>query len=103
MMRGGAAYEFADDERFGDWLRQIGWHRYNFAMPQKIRVLKAALRKAGFNARSGKGSHSVWTHPKLSAREDAIVLAGNDGDDAKPYQTRDVNRALQKLEALSDE
>ena len=72
-------------------------------MPQKIRELKATLRKAGFDFRSGRGSHTVWTHPKLSAREDAIVLSGGDGDDAKPYQARDVNRALRKLEALSDE
>jgi len=72
-------------------------------MPQKIRQLKASLRKAGFNFRSGKGSHTVWTHPKLSAREDAIVISSGDGDDAKPYQVRDVNRVLRKLEALHGE
>jgi predicted RNA binding protein YcfA (HicA-like mRNA interferase family) len=67
-------------------------------VPKKIRELKAILRKAGFSFRKGKGSHTVWSHAQLSAREDAIVLSGNDGDDAKPYQERDVERALKKLQ-----
>lgn len=71
-------------------------------MPKKIRELKALLRKAGFSSREGKGSHTVWTHTRLKDRDDAIVLSGGDGDDAKPYQERDVARALRKLEALND-
>jgi len=64
-------------------------------MPKKLRELKASLRKAGFTQRTGKGSHTVWLHPSLDA---SIVLSGNDGDDAKPYQQRDVDLALRKLE-----
>jgi predicted RNA binding protein YcfA (HicA-like mRNA interferase family) len=58
-------------------------------MPKKLRELKSLLRKAGFIQRAGKGSHTVWLHPKLS---DAIVLSGSDGDDAKPYQQRGGRR-----------
>ncbi len=48
-------------------------------MPKKIRELKAMLRKAGFFQRSGKGSLTVWEHPKL---QDKLTLSGRDGDDA---------------------
>jgi len=64
-------------------------------MPRKLHELKSWLRKAGFIQRTGKGSHTVWWHPSI---DDVIVLSGNDGDDAKPYQQRDVDLALKKLE-----
>ena len=64
-------------------------------MPKKLRELKAALRRAGFIRRAGKGSHTVWMHPHL---DDVVVLSGSDGDDAKPYQQRDVDLVLRKLE-----
>jgi predicted RNA binding protein YcfA (HicA-like mRNA interferase family) len=64
-------------------------------MPPKVRELKAELRKAGFKARSGKGSHTVWEHPLLT---EAVALAGNDGNDAKPYQVNDVRKALRALQ-----
>lgn len=64
-------------------------------MPLKIRQLKAALSKAGFSVRPGKGSHTVWTHPALP--EAAITLSGNDGNDAKPYQVKDVQRLIELL------
>jgi predicted RNA binding protein YcfA (HicA-like mRNA interferase family) len=67
-------------------------------MPKKIRELKAMLRKAGFVQRAGKGSHTIWSHPKLS---EFIVLSGKDGDDAKPYQEKDVHVILKKLEEVS--
>ena len=63
-------------------------------MPPKIRELRSDLRKAGFKMRQAKGSHNKWSHPEIP---DILVLSGNDGDDAKPYQERDVRRALQKL------
>lgn len=63
-------------------------------MPKKIRELKGILSKAGFTFRSGKGSHTVWSHPRLA---DKLTMSGGDGDDAKPYQERMVQRALQKL------
>jgi predicted RNA binding protein YcfA (HicA-like mRNA interferase family) len=62
-------------------------------MPKKIRQLKAMLRKAGFVCRSGKGSHTVWDHQKASR---PVVLSGNDGRDAKPYQEREVNERIEE-------
>jgi hypothetical protein len=43
-------------------------------MPLKIKKLKTALAQAGFNMRTGK-----------------------DGDDAQPYQIKDVRNALRKV------
>lgn len=60
-------------------------------MPQKIRELKARLLKAGFTVRPGKGSHTVWTHPRLAR---PITISGNDGDDAQRYQEREVRDAI---------
>ncbi len=48
-------------------------------MPKKIRELKALLKQAGFVQRSGRGSHTVWSHPDLPMK---IILSGKDGDDA---------------------
>jgi predicted RNA binding protein YcfA (HicA-like mRNA interferase family) len=64
-------------------------------MPKKIRELKAMLTRAGFFPRSGKGSHQTWKHPSGAGR---VVLSGNDGDDAKRYQERDVAREIAKIE-----
>ena len=61
-------------------------------MPRKIRQLKADLRRAGFAMRPGKGSHTVWEHPLVP---DDLTLAGHDGDDAKPYQEKDVRTFVQ--------
>ena len=60
-------------------------------MPKKLRELKALLLQTGFTFRSGKGSHTVWKHPNLAFK---ITLSGKDGDDAKPYQERDVSDAV---------
>ena len=65
-------------------------------MPQKVRQLKSSLSKAGFYWRPGKGSYTVWKHPLLPGTE--ITLSGNDGADAKPYQEKDVRKALKDLE-----
>jgi predicted RNA binding protein YcfA (HicA-like mRNA interferase family) len=59
-------------------------------MPRKVRQLIADLEHAGFVNRGGKGSHRNFMHPKGIR----ITLSGNPGDDAKPYQERDVRRAL---------
>ena len=64
-------------------------------MPVKMRELKAILRHAGFSCRSGKGSHTVWSHPDLSQFD--ITLSGRDGEDAKPYQIKKVHKALAQL------
>lgn len=64
-------------------------------MPKKIRELKSILLAAGFISRPGKGSHSNWYHPLLDGR---VTLSGKDGNDAKAYQEKDVNKAIQKVE-----
>jgi predicted RNA binding protein YcfA (HicA-like mRNA interferase family) len=66
-------------------------------MPKKIRALKSLLLKAGFTYSSGKGSHTNWFHPLPPGK---ITLLGNDRADAKPYQEKDVNNALNKLEEI---
>ncbi len=70
-------------------------------MPLKIRELKGRLCKAGFEVRPGKGSHTVWRHSLVPQKK--LVLSGHDGDDAKPYQVRDVNDALRSLKEVKDE
>ena len=67
-------------------------------MPKKVRELKDILRKAGFKENSGKGSHTKWSHPLLSGK---IVLSGKDGNDAKPYQEKDVDKALKRLKDIN--
>lgn len=59
-------------------------------MPRKVRQLIAHLERAGFVNRGGKGSHRNFTHPKGQR----VTLSGHPGHDAKPYQERDVRRAL---------
>ncbi|HAC65705.1 MAG TPA: hypothetical protein DCF68_19785 [Cyanothece sp. UBA12306] len=68
-------------------------------MPKKIRELKSMLLKAGFNYRSGKGSHTVWSHPLLPY---SLTLSGKDGADADRYQEKDVKNALKDLENLQE-
>lgn len=63
-------------------------------MPPKIRNLKADLGKAGFVWEPDKGSHVHWFfQPDPTIR---VLLSGNDGDDAKPYQIKDVREAIKK-------
>ncbi len=59
-------------------------------MPRKMRQLMADLERAGFVNRGGKGSHHNFTHVKGLR----VTLSGKAGDDAKHYQERDVQRAL---------
>jgi predicted RNA binding protein YcfA (HicA-like mRNA interferase family) len=70
-------------------------------MPRKIRELKTRLRKAGFDFRPGKGSHTVWRHPLLPQLK--LTIAGHDGDDAQPYQVQDVDDALRYLKEITGE
>ncbi|WP_293337120.1 type II toxin-antitoxin system HicA family toxin [Microcoleus sp. CAWBG58] len=70
-------------------------------MPKKIRELKSLLLKSGFTYRSAKGSHTRWVHPLLP--NEPITIAGNDGDDAKLYLEREVNRKLGILKAIEEE
>jgi len=56
----------------------------------KVRALKAMLRRRGFVCRSGKGSHSVWTHPERPNSQ--LVLSGADGSDARRYQVAQARK-----------
>jgi predicted RNA binding protein YcfA (HicA-like mRNA interferase family) len=69
-------------------------------MPQKIRELKAQLRRAGFTVQSGKGSHTIWRHSRLPGER--VVLSGNDGRDARSYQVDGVDTALDALRAAEE-
>lgn len=66
-------------------------------MPKKIRELKSLLLQAGFIYKPAKGSHSKWIHPQLPQ---AIIIAGKDGSDAKPYLEKQVNQALAELNKM---
>ena len=69
-------------------------------MPKKIRELKSLLLKAGFTYEPGKGSHTKWSHVLLVGK---VTLSGKNGDDAKPYQERDVKNALKQLAEIQKE
>lgn len=62
-------------------------------MPRKVRQLISDLEKAGFENRSGKGSHRSFVHPK-GVR---VTISGHPGDDVKHYQERDVKRAIEAV------
>jgi predicted RNA binding protein YcfA (HicA-like mRNA interferase family) len=63
-------------------------------VPKKIRELKQLLRQAGFQEVPGKGSHTNWIHPLYAGK---ITVSGKDGADAKPYQDKEVLRAIQEV------
>jgi len=68
-------------------------------MPKKIRELKQLLRKAGFVELPGKGSHTNWIHPLYPGK---ITVSGKDSADAKPYQEKEILRAIQNVEKNHD-
>lgn len=61
-------------------------------MPRKVRELMSDLVRAGFINRGGKGHHRNDEHP----RGGRVTLSGQSGDDAKPYQEREVRRAIEE-------
>ena len=61
-------------------------------MPRKIRELIRDLERAGFLDRGGKGSHRNYEHPKGQK----VTLSGKAGNDAKPYQEREVQEAIEE-------
>jgi len=63
-------------------------------MPRKIRQLVADLERAGFVNRGGKGSHRNFVHSK-GVR---ATISGNLGQDAMPYQEREVSRRIQETQ-----
>ncbi|HEX9819183.1 MAG TPA: type II toxin-antitoxin system HicA family toxin [Methylomirabilota bacterium] len=62
-------------------------------MPPKIRDLVADLQAAGFIDRGGKGSHRNFVHPRVAK---PVTVSGALGDDAKHYQVRAVQRAIEE-------
>ena len=67
-------------------------------MPRKIRDLIRSLVKAGFVDRGGRGSHRNYEHP----HGDRVTVSGQLGDDAKPYQEREVQRAVDASKEPTD-
>jgi predicted RNA binding protein YcfA (HicA-like mRNA interferase family) len=66
-------------------------------VPRKIRELIKDLRDAGFALvpGGGKGSHRKFTHENYAG---AVTLSGQDGDDAKKYQEKQVKRAVEEVQ-----
>jgi predicted RNA binding protein YcfA (HicA-like mRNA interferase family) len=62
-------------------------------VPPKLKELIADLERAGFVNRGGKGSHRNFVHPKVPR---PITISGAPGDDAKHYQVRAVERAIEE-------
>jgi predicted RNA binding protein YcfA (HicA-like mRNA interferase family) len=65
-------------------------------MARKIRQLIQDLINAGFYEihGGGKGSHRKFTHVRYPG---AVTLSRKPSDDAKPYQERQVRRALEEV------
>jgi len=54
------------------------------------------LIQAGFSEiAGGKGSHRKFLHCGYSG---AVTLSGKAGDDAKPYQEKQVSRAIEEVQ-----
>ena len=66
-------------------------------MPPKLRKLIKQLESAGFKYRGGKGGHRNYKHP-LGIN---ITISGKLNSDAKPYQERDVKKAIER--AINEE
>lgn len=63
-------------------------------MPKKIRDLKQMLRQAGFSELPSKGSHTNWIHYLYAGK---ITVSGKDGADAKRYQEKEVQAAIESV------
>ena len=64
-------------------------------MPRKVRELIGDLKRAGFVDRGGRGSHRNSEQP----RGGRVTVSGQPGDDAKPYQEREVRRAIEEAQS----
>ena len=63
----------------------------------KIRTLKSSLSKSGFVLLKGrgKGSHTIWRHKTNHIN---IVCSGKDSNDAKYYQIKVLQVAIQQVQ-----
>ena len=66
-------------------------------MPRKVRELVADLLANGFLevVGGGKGSHRKFVHERYPG---ALTVSGHVGDDAKPYQEKQVRKALEMID-----
>lgn len=66
-------------------------------MPRKLRELIQDLKNAGFYEikGGGKGSHRKFTHTKYWG---AVTLSGQTGSDAKAYQEKQVQKAIEDVQ-----
>jgi predicted RNA binding protein YcfA (HicA-like mRNA interferase family) len=63
-------------------------------MPRTIRQLITDLEAAGFRlVLGGKGSHRKFRHPQFPG---SVILSGKEGDDALPYQEKQVRNAVRE-------
>ena len=62
-------------------------------MPPRVRELIAELERAGFVSRGGRGSHRNFVHPNVTK---PVTISGKPGDDAKHYQVRAVQLAIEE-------
>ena len=62
-----------------------------------MRGLIRDLQRAGFGQSKGggKGAHRKGSHPKYTG---AVTLSGQTGDDVKPYQEKQVARAIEVVD-----
>ena len=60
------------------------------------RQLRSDLRRVGWAVDCQSESHQICKHP-LVPRAD-VNLAGADGQDARPYQERDVREAVRRAQ-----
>ena len=63
---------------------------YQCDMPPKIRELIRDLESSGFQVKGGKGSHRKFVHTNGVQ----VTVSGNSGNDAKPYQIKNVKWAI---------
>ena len=76
-------------------LAKPGEQSYSFGVPRKIRELVADLERSGFALiKGGKGSHRKFVHPNFKG---FVLISGREGDDAKPYQEKQVRDGLEKI------
>ena len=62
-------------------------------MLPKIKDLIKKLEISGFVNRGGKGSHMNYKHPEGIN----ITVSGKLNSDSKPYQEKDVKKALERI------
>ena len=62
-------------------------------MLPKMREVISEFERAGFVNHGGKGGHKNFVHPKVAK---LVTISGRPGDDAKHYQLRAVQLAIEE-------